>query len=53
MYFQIPLMVLIILPALEGLRPAWREAAENLGARSWSTGGTSAARCCCRPFFAA
>ena len=36
MYFQIPLMVLIILPALEGLRPSWREAAENLGARSWS-----------------
>jgi putative spermidine/putrescine transport system permease protein len=34
MYFQIPLMVLIILPALEGLRPAWREAAENMGARS-------------------
>jgi putative spermidine/putrescine transport system permease protein len=36
MYFQIPLMVLVILPALEGLRPAWREAAENLGARSWA-----------------
>ena len=35
MYFQIPLMVLVILPALEGLRPAWREAAENLGARTW------------------
>jgi putative spermidine/putrescine transport system permease protein len=35
MYFQIPLMVLVILPALEGLRPAWREAAANLGARSW------------------
>ena len=35
MYFQIPLMILIMLPALEGLRPAWREAAENLGARSW------------------
>ena len=34
-YFQIPLMVLVILPALEGLRPAWREAAENLGARTW------------------
>ncbi len=34
MYFQIPLMVLIILPALEGLRPAWREAAENMGASS-------------------
>src|ERR1700746_4107552 len=28
-------MVLVILPALEGLRPAWREAAENLGARTW------------------
>ena len=36
MYFQIPLMVLVILPALEGLKPAWREAAENLGARTWS-----------------
>ena len=28
-------MVLVILPALEGLRPAWREAAENMGARTW------------------
>jgi putative spermidine/putrescine transport system permease protein len=35
MYFQIPLMVLVILPALEGLRPAWREAAANMGARAW------------------
>jgi putative spermidine/putrescine transport system permease protein len=35
MYFQIPIMVLVILPALEGLRPAWREAAENMGARTW------------------
>jgi putative spermidine/putrescine transport system permease protein len=35
LYFQIPLMVLIILPALEGLRPSWREAAQNLGARTW------------------
>ena len=35
MYFQIPLMVLVILPAFEGLRPAWREAAENVGARTW------------------
>jgi putative spermidine/putrescine transport system permease protein len=34
-YFQVPLMVLVILPALEGLRPAWREAAENMGARTW------------------
>ncbi len=34
LYFQIPLMVLVITPALGGLRPAWREAAENLGASS-------------------
>ncbi|MDA8074055.1 MAG: ABC transporter permease subunit [Actinomycetota bacterium] len=34
MYFQVPLMVLIVTPALNGLRPAWREASENLGARS-------------------
>ncbi len=32
LYFQIPLMVLVTLPAVEGLRPAWREAASNLGA---------------------
>ena len=32
MYFQIPLMVLIITPALEGMKKHWREAAENLGA---------------------
>jgi putative spermidine/putrescine transport system permease protein len=35
MYFQVPLMVLIITPAFAGLRPAWREAAENLGASRW------------------
>jgi putative spermidine/putrescine transport system permease protein len=32
LYFQFPLMVLIIAPAIDGLRPEWREAAENLGA---------------------
>jgi putative spermidine/putrescine transport system permease protein len=32
LYFQIPLMVLVILPALDGLKKDWREAAENLGA---------------------
>jgi putative spermidine/putrescine transport system permease protein len=31
-YFQIPMMVILITPALEGLRPQWREAAEGLGA---------------------
>jgi putative spermidine/putrescine transport system permease protein len=35
MYFQFPLMVLIITPALEGLKPDWRNAAENLGATHW------------------
>ena len=35
MYFQFPLMVLIMAPALEGLRREWREASENLGATSW------------------
>jgi len=34
-YFQIPLMVIVFLPALEGLRPQWREAALNLGATRW------------------
>ncbi|MGN6580439.1 MAG: ABC transporter permease [Bordetella sp.] len=32
LYFQIPLMILIILPALEGLRKEWSEAAASLGA---------------------
>lgn len=31
-YFQIPLMVVVFLPALEGVRPQWREAAVSLGA---------------------
>ncbi|MDE3129670.1 MAG: ABC transporter permease subunit [Acidobacteriota bacterium] len=31
-FFQVPLMVILITPALEGLRPQWQEAAENLGA---------------------
>lgn len=32
LYFQIPLMVIMMAPAIEGMRAAWREAAENLGA---------------------
>jgi putative spermidine/putrescine transport system permease protein len=34
LYFQIPLMALIVTPALDGLRREWREAAETLGASS-------------------
>lgn len=32
LYFLIPLMVLVMMPALEGLKAQWAEAAENLGA---------------------
>jgi putative spermidine/putrescine transport system permease protein len=32
LYFQIPLMVLILTPALDGLKREWREASEILGA---------------------
>ena len=35
MYFQFPLMVLIMAPALDGLKREWREASENMGANSW------------------
>lgn len=35
LYFQLPLMVLVMAPALDGLRRDWREAAENLGATSF------------------
>ncbi|TXH25480.1 MAG: ABC transporter permease subunit [Mycobacterium sp.] len=34
-YFQIPLMVIVFIPALEGLREQWREAAMSLGASRW------------------
>jgi putative spermidine/putrescine transport system permease protein len=32
LYFQIPLMILIIAPAIDGLKKEWNEAAETLGA---------------------
>jgi putative spermidine/putrescine transport system permease protein len=34
-YFQIPLMVLVFLPAIDGVKVQWREASENLGASAW------------------
>jgi putative spermidine/putrescine transport system permease protein len=34
-YFQIPLMVLVFLPALDGIKPQWREATESLGGTTW------------------
>jgi putative spermidine/putrescine transport system permease protein len=35
LYFQIPLMILVIAPAIDGLKREWREAASNLGASAW------------------
>jgi len=35
LYFQIPLMVLVFLPAVDGIRPQWREATESLGGNTW------------------
>ncbi len=35
LYFQIPLMVLILTPALDGLKREWREAASTLGATTF------------------
>jgi putative spermidine/putrescine transport system permease protein len=35
LYFQIPLMILVIAPAIDGLRAEWSEASSNLGASRW------------------
>jgi putative spermidine/putrescine transport system permease protein len=35
-YFQIPLMVIVFLPAVDGLRSQWREACESLGGSAWA-----------------
>ena len=35
LYFQIPLMFLVIAPAIDGLRAEWREASANLGSSSF------------------
>lgn len=35
MYFSIPLMFLVMMPAVNGLKETWREAAAILGAPSW------------------
>ena len=35
LYFQLPLMVLIIAPAIDGLKKDWREAADNAGASAF------------------
>lgn len=34
-YFQIPLMVIVFLPAADGIRAQWREATETLGGSTW------------------
>jgi len=35
LYFQIPLMILVIAPAIDGVKREWREAAASLGASSF------------------
>ncbi|KQN69818.1 ABC transporter permease subunit [Devosia sp. Leaf64] len=35
LYFQIPLMMLTIAPAIDGLKKEWNEAAQTLGASPW------------------
>ena len=35
LYFQIPLMILIMTPAIDGLKREWREASAILGASNW------------------
>lgn len=35
LYFQIPLMMLTIAPAIDGLKKEWSEAAQTLGATPW------------------
>jgi putative spermidine/putrescine transport system permease protein len=34
-YFQVPLMVIVFLPAVDAIRPQWREATESLGGSTW------------------
>ncbi len=35
-YFEFPLMILLLLPALDGMKREWREAAQNLGASGFT-----------------
>jgi putative spermidine/putrescine transport system permease protein len=35
LYFQIPLMLLVMMPAVEGIRSTWEEAAASLSASRW------------------
>ena len=35
-YFQFPLMILLMVPVIEGLRTEWRESASNLGASAFT-----------------
>ena len=36
LYFQIPLMFLVTLPAIDGLKSSWREASSNLGGTTFT-----------------
>ncbi len=43
-YFQLPLMVLLILPAFAAIKKEWQESAQSLARVRSSSGGTSASR---------
>nr|WP_269329314.1 ABC transporter permease subunit [Kineosporia babensis] len=53
LYFQIPLMVLVFLPALDGVKPQWREATESLGGSTWAYWRHVAAPLLAPPFMGA
>ncbi len=35
LYFQLPLMILVITPSLDGMKTQWREACQSLGGSTW------------------
>ena len=52
LYFQIPLMVWVILPALDGLKKDWREAARTWVQLPDSIGAISPCLCSCPRYWA-
>ena len=44
-YFQVPLMLIVFLPSLDGLRQEWQDASASLGGSSWSSCSESKRSC--------
>lgn len=51
-YFQVPLMIIVFVPALDGLQPQWREATEVLGGNAWTYWSSVAGPILLRPLIA-